>query len=671
MLATSDGGRLKEGPEWAYEYKLDGYRCCMQVAPDGATRLTSRSGNDFTAEFAELAGVLAPALEGMAAVLDGEIVVYNEAGQPEFGMLQERRGRYQTHRASLRRAEPFTDLPVRFLAFDLLQLGEESLLRAAYDERRERLLAVPMPDPYRVAVVRAFTFIELDADRRTTADLLAHVTAAGHEGVVAKHRRAPYTPGKRTDAWLKHPLTQTIEVIVCGWRPGQGRFTGTVGGLLLGAHDPRTGELRYLGDVGTGFTDAERARLHVRLEALHRPGHPFADDPPRADVARARWVEPVMVGEVVFRQVTRSGGRLRHTAWRGLRDDKEPVEVLAPRPLREPETPALPDVPAAATGTRPPGPDEPPRPLGPKITVQAGARQLTLSNLDKPLYRTGFTKGEVIHYYSHIAPVLLPHLAGRPITVIRFPDGVGGEQFFEKNVPRGAPDWLPTVALPRTSGRSRHGQRGDPIEYPLIDELAGLVWAANMAALEIHVPQYTVDPGPPPVRRAPDRMVFDLDPGPDTSIVDCCRVAERLHEVLAADGLTVFAKTSGSKGMQLYCSIDTDDPAAPSAYAKRLAQRLARDTPDRVTAVMSKAQRVGRVFIDWSQNNIAKTTIAPYSLRGRDQPTVSTPITWNEIHACRRPAQLVFTAEDVLGRVAEHGDLLTGLDNTRAPLPTG
>ncbi|KZB86599.1 ATP-dependent DNA ligase [Amycolatopsis regifaucium] len=295
--------------------------------------------------------------------------------------------------------------------------------------------------------------------------------------------------------------------------------------------------------------------------------------------------------------------------------------------------------------------------------MQAGDRKLTLSNLDKPLYPDGFTKGEVISYYSHIAPVLLPHLAGRPVTFIRFPDGVGGEQFFEKNVPNGAPDWLPTVRI------ARSGTRGstEPITYALLDELAALVWAANMAALELHVPQWTIDHKG--ARRPPDRLVFDLDPGPGTSIVQCCRVAERLHEALVADGLTPLAKTSGSKGMQLYCAITTDDPAAPSAYAKKLAQRLARETPDTVTAVMAKAQRTGRVFIDWSQNNPAKTTIAPYSLRGRDHPTVSTPITWNEVRTCRRPAQLMFTADDVLHRVDEHGDLLADLDTTRTALP--
>nr|WP_192741342.1 DNA ligase D [Amycolatopsis roodepoortensis] len=662
MLAKPDGGRLREGPEWAYEYKLDGYRACMRIAADGTTVLTSRNGIDFTDEFPCLAGVLTEALDGRSAVLDGEIVVYNDAGQIDFGMLQERRGRYQTHRGSVRREEPFEDVPIRFLAFDLLRLGGVSLLGEPYEERRGRLTQLPMPDPFRVEVVRGFTFTDLAADRRTPRHLLEHVKASGHEGLIAKLRTAAYTPGRRSDAWAKHPLIQTTEVIVCGYRPGQGRLHGRMGGLLLGAHDPDTGDLVYLGDVGTGFTEAERGRLQGRLDTLERKRQPFAVAPPRADTARAHWVEPVLVGEVVFRQFTRGAGRLRHTSWRGLREDKRPAEVLAPRrevpSVAEPRTgdhakaePAIEEPPAA------------PPARGTKITVQAGERRLTLSNLDKVLYPDGFTKGEVINYYSRIAPVLLPHLEGRPVTFIRFPDGVGGEQFFEKNVPHGAPSWLPTVRIARSGSRGT----GEPITYALLGELAAVVWAANMAALELHVPQWTV--GADGARRPPDRLVFDLDPGPGTSIVHCCRVAERLHDALAEDGLTPLAKTSGSKGMQLYCAITTGDPAAPSAYAKKLAQRLARETPDRVTAVMAKAQRTGRVFIDWSQNNPAKTTVAPYSLRGRDHPTVSTPLTWDEVRACRRATQLVFTADDVLDRVDEHGDLLADLDVTRAALP--
>ncbi|WP_370541980.1 non-homologous end-joining DNA ligase [Amycolatopsis sp. FDAARGOS 1241] len=244
-------------------------------------------------------------------------------------------------------------------------------------------------------------------------------------------------------------------------------------------------------------------------------------------------------------------------------------------------------------------------------------RQLTLSNLDKILYPAdGFAKSEVIHYHSQIAPLLLPHLKNRPVTFIRWPDGVEGEQWFAKNTPRGAPSWLRTVQLPSSGSRGS----GKTIEYPLIDDLPGLVWAANLAALELHVPQWTIFAGGPGL---PDRLMFDLDPGPGTSVVECCRVAERLHDLLVADGLTPMPKTSGSKGMQLLTSIVTDDAGAPAPYAKRLAQQLARETPNDVTAVMAKAQRTVRVFIDWSQNTPAKTTIAPYSLRGREHPTVS------------------------------------------------
>ncbi|MEV7095108.1 DNA ligase D [Amycolatopsis sp. NPDC051045] len=641
MLAKADGGRLRSGPEWAYEYKLDGYRASMQIAPDGTTMLTSRNNIDFTAEFADLAGVLAPALDGRAAYLDGEVVVYGEDGRIDFEGMQERRGRYVRHQNGPK-GLAFKDVPVRFLAFDLLRLGDRSLLATPYDERRRLLADLPMPDPYRVSVVRAVTFAELAADRRTPEDFLAHAASAGYEGVVAKLRSSAYLPGQRPDSWLKHPLIRTQEVIVCGWRPGQRSFTGTLGGLLLGAHDPATGDLVYIGDVGTGFSQATRADLQAQLQAIERRTHPFATTPPREDTVRARWVEPRLVGEIVYRQFTRAG-RVRHTAWRGLRHDKDPAEVLAPR--------AGPHEPAAAA---PP----PAEPVGRRITVQAGNRRLTLSNLDKVLYPAdGFTKGEVINYYSRVAAALLPHLAGRPVTFIRYPNGVEGQKWFEKNVPNGAPDWLRTVRLAGTGGT---------IDYPLLDDLPGLVWAANMAALELHVPQWTVESGE---RRPPDRLVFDLDPGPGTTIVDCCRVAERLHEVLVADGLTPYAKTSGSKGMQLYCGIRTDDPAAPSAYAKRLAQRLARETPESVTAVMAKAQRTGRVFIDWSQNNPAKTTVAPYSLRGRDHPTASTPVTWDEVRACRHVTHLTFTAEEVLDRIDDQGDLLAGLAETRAPLP--
>jgi bifunctional non-homologous end joining protein LigD len=646
MLAKPDGGRLRSGREWTYEYKLDGYRAAMRVAPDGSTTLTSRNGIDFTAEFASLAGVIGAGPDGRAAVLDGEIVVYNDAGQVDFGLLQERRGRYQRHRTA-GRGEPFEDLPVRFLAFDLLRLGDTVLLGRPYDERRRLLTELVMPDPYRVSVVPAFTFEELAADRVTPEMLLDRAAAEGKEGLVAKLRTSTYVPGRRPDAWLKHPLIQTQEVILCGWRPGQNRLRGMLGGLLLGAHDPGTGDLVYLGDVGTGFSEAERHALQTRLEAMEVPSQPFADTPPREDVVRARWVRPELVGEVRYRQFTRGAGRLRHTSWRGLRADRDVTEVIAPRS-------SLRDTPAP----------EPPAPPGPRVAVRVGNRQLTLSNLDKVLYPADdVTKAEVINYYSRVAPMMLPHLAGRPVTFIRFPDGVDGQQFFEKNIARGAPDWLPTAVLPSTGSRGR----GETIEYPLIEDLPALVWAANLAALELHIPQWTV--GPDATRNPPDLLVFDLDPGPGTTVVNCARIAERLYDVLVADGLIPWAKTSGSKGMQVYCGIHTQDAQAPSAYARAVALRLARETPGQVTATMAKAARPDRIFIDWSQNNPHKTTIAPYSLRGREHPTVSTPVTWEEVRACRQARMLTFTADDVLHRVDEFGDIFAELADDRAPLP--
>jgi bifunctional non-homologous end joining protein LigD len=638
MLAKPDGGRLRTGPGWAYEDKLDGYRACMQLSETGTMALTSRNGIEFTDEFPELLAVFGDALDGRAAVLDGEIVVHNEHGRIDFGLMQDRRGRYTKQRTA-HPGRPFTDVPVQFLAFDLLQLGDRSLLDEPYDERRRLLTGLPMPDPSRITVVSAVTFDQLAADGLTPTDHLDRTRRAGAEGLVAKVRTSTYVPGKRPDSWLKHPVVHTQEVIVCGWRPGQQGFTGRLGGLLLGAYDPDSGALTYIGDVGTGFSEQDRHDLQARLEPMERRTHPFATTPPREDVVRAHWVDPNLVGEVRYRQFT-SGGRLRHTSWRGLRHDRAPGEVVTPRPVSH---------------------EPPPRAPSQRVTVRAGDRTLSLSNLDKELYPNGFTKAQVIHYYTQIAPMMLPHLAGRPVTFIRFPDGVGGQQFFEKNVPNSAPAWLPTVEV--ASSGSRGG--GDTIRYGLLEELPALVWAANLAALELHVPQWTISTG----RNAPDRLVFDLDPGPGTTIVECCRVAERLREVLLADGLTPYAKTSGSKGMQLYCGIRTDRPDQPSTYAKALAQRLTRESPEQVTATMAKARRTGKVFIDWSQNNPAKTTVAPYSLRGRDHPTVSTPITWDEVRTCRRPQQLVFTADDVLDRVTDLGDLLADLATTRAPLP--
>jgi bifunctional non-homologous end joining protein LigD len=287
-----------------------------------------------------------------------------------------------------------------------------------------------------------------------------------------------------------------------------------------------------------------------------------------------------------------------------------------------------------------------------KVTVDVGGHHLTLSNLSKVLYPDpGFTKGEIVDYYSRIAPVLLPHLADRPLTVKRYPNGVDQQFFFEKNAPRGTPSWVRTVTLP-VPGSTKNRET---IDYVVVEELPTIVWLANLAALELHVPQWRV----PKRARKPrtDIVVFDLDPGPPATIAECCEVAAALRVVLAEDGLTPFAKTSGSKGMQVSAPIEVTDSDLPSKYAHAVAKRLERDRPELIVSKMSKSLRPNKIFVDWSQNNPAKTTVAPYSLRARSTPTASTPLAWDEVEA---GGHLSFTAPEVLDRVDEFGDLFAG-----------
>jgi bifunctional non-homologous end joining protein LigD len=240
----------------------------------------------------------------------------------------------------------------------------------------------------------------------------------------------------------------------------------------------------------------------------------------------------------------------------------------------------------------------------------------------------------------------------RALTFKRYPDGVDGQFFFAKNAPQGTPEWVRTVELPSPGSTKNR----DTVNYPVADDLATLVWAANLAALELHVPMWRVDARGRP--HHPDLMVFDLDPGPPATIVECCEVAGHVRDVLAEDGLVAYPKTSGSKGMQLYVPLDAKAGWEDvHGYARRLAQRLEKEQPQLVVWNMKKELRKGKVLVDWSQNNAAKTTVAVYSLRARPAPTVSTPVTWDEVRSCSRPEDLRFTSDQALARVDDVGDL--------------
>ncbi len=295
--------------------------------------------------------------------------------------------------------------------------------------------------------------------------------------------------------------------------------------------------------------------------------------------------------------------------------------------------------------------------------VEIDGRTLSVSNLDKVLYpEAGFTKGQVIDYYARIAPVLLAHLGDRGLTMRRFPNGVDAGSFFEKRCPKHRPDWVGTALGP--------GDRGGPIGYCVLDSVAAVVWAANLAALELHAPMARAAD-----IESPTLVVFDLDPGEPAAMTECCQVALDIREVLSALDLQSWPKTSGSKGLQLYVPLNNpvDDPVThdeAKEFALAVAQLLEKRQPKRVTSEMTKAIRPHKVFIDWSQNSRHKTTIGVYSLRARPYPTVSTPVSWDEVEACANETlELRFLAEDVLERVAERGDLFADTATLVQALP--
>jgi len=296
-----------------------------------------------------------------------------------------------------------------------------------------------------------------------------------------------------------------------------------------------------------------------------------------------------------------------------------------------------------------------------RTVVHIAGRELSVSNLHKVLYpAAGTTKAEIIEYYARIAPVMVPHLTGRCITFKRFPDGVDKDGFFEKRCPKHRPEWVDVAIGP--------GDRNGNIGYCRIDEAAALVWAANMAALEIHVPMSLAED-----LETPRAVVFDFDPGAPAAMKECCEIALMVHEVLTAVGLQSFPKTSGSKGLQMYVPLNTPcTHEKASDFALAVGQLLEHQHRDRVTTTMAKAVRPGKIFVDWSQNARFKTTIGVYSMRARPEPTCSTPVTWEEVGECAAGGpELRFTWRDVLARVEAHGDLFAPVLTLQQTLPGG
>ncbi|MDQ3849466.1 MAG: DNA ligase D, partial [Actinomycetota bacterium] len=596
MLARA--GDLPDDDErWAYEIKWDGVRALAYSEP-GRLRLESRNRNDITGAYPELRP-LNRALSSHRAILDGEIVAFDDDGRPSFGRLQGRM-HVASESAARRRAK---EVPVVYVIFDVLWLDGHPLLELPYSERRARLSALALEGP------------AWQTPEHVVGDGAAVLEASlrsGLEGVVAKRLDSPYEPGRRSSCWVKVKNVRREDFVVGGWLPGEGRRHDRIGALLVGVVED--GELHYAGRVGTGFTDAELQRLAAVL--TERAESPFTGrQPPRGAV----FVEPDRVAEIEFTEWT-SDGMLRHPSYKGLREEAPSAAFLAAgRPVRG----------------------------GAEVTV--GGRTLKVTNLDKVLYpRVGFTKRDVVEYLVDVAPVLLPHLEGRPLTLKRYPNGVDEGHFFEKQCPKHRPDWVPTATV-RMSSKT--------IDFCLAQDVPTLVWLGNLADLELHTSLSRAE-----AIERPTMMVFDLDPGPPADIVQCCRVALWLHGMFGELGLECFAKTSGNKGLQVYVPLNLPDIGYPATkgFSRAVAELLEASEPDLVVSRMTKSLRGGKVLVDWSQNDEKKTTVNVYSLRARERPTVSTPVTWEEVedcHASGDAGRLVFDSAQVLDRVAEHGDL--------------
>jgi bifunctional non-homologous end joining protein LigD len=634
MLATL--GKLpRDDGRWAYEIKWDGVRAIAYSRP-GELQLHSRNLKDITPQYPEL-GRLNRALSSHEAVLDGEIVAFDERGAPSFEALQRRM--HVASSSQIRRLA--TGTPVTYMIFDLLWLDGHSLMELPYLQRRERLSS-----------------LELSGERWQTPEYVvgqgkAVLRASAEqklEGILAKRLDSTYQPGRRSPSWIKIKNTARQEVVIGGWMPGQGRRTKRIGALLVGVYE-RDGALRYVGRVGTGFTESELERLGRLLAPLARDSSPFAAGgrPPRGAV----FCEPELVAEVEFREWT-TGGSLRAPSYKGLREDK-PARKVVREDAAEPSTASERDggepIPQLEVELLP----------GDKGEASVEGHELKFSNLTKVLYADAqFTKADVIEYYAGIAEVLVPHLARRALTVKRWPDGVDGQAFFQKQAPSHRPEWVRTVTLP---------SERKPIDYLLADDVATVVWLANLAALELHTPLARADD---PQR--PTMLVFDLDPGEGASVVECCRVGLLLRGMFENLKIKIFAKTSGKKGLQLYVPLNTRQVtfAHTKPFARAVAETLESAEPDLVVSRMTKARRAGKVLIDWSQNDAKKTTVCVYSLRAAERPTVSTPLDWQEVKVTLErgdPALLAFDARQVLRRVAQHGDLFAPVLSLVQELP--
>jgi len=574
--------RPPNGPGWVHEIKFDGYRIQLRVA-DGRVTLRTRKGLDWTAK---LGAIKAAAVDLPNSIVDGEIVALDATGAPDFAALQ----------AAL--SEGRTEELV-FFAFDLLFDDDGDLRQRPLSERKDRLkdMLAARGDH---GVIRFVEHLETGGEA-----VLRSACRMSLEGIVSKQLNARYRSG-RTEAWTKAKCRAGHEVVIGGWTTTDGRFRSLLVGVNRGEH------FAYIGRVGTGYSQAKIKALLPRLKQLTVAKTPFTGIGAPRKEANVNWTKPELVAEIEFAGWT-GGGMVRQAAFKGLRDDKPAREVEAEQPAKAAET-ALP-IPAPVAK-----PSAHPTQAGKPIVMG-----VVISNPAKALWPAAdggepVTKLDLARYFEAVGPWLMPHIQGRPCSIVRAPDGYAGEQFFQRHAMPGTSSLIELVTV-----------SGDRKPYLQIDRVEGLAAVAQVAALELH--PWNCQPHLPEV---PGRLVFDLDPGDDVDFSIVVEAAREMRDRLEKLGLASFCKTTGGKGLHVVAPLASSKkskatwPVAKS-FAHEVCIRMARDNPQRYLVTMAKKLRHGRIFLDYLRNDRMATAVAPLSPRARAGATVSMPLTWSHV----------------------------------------
>lgn len=660
MLATLTEGGFDD-PAWLFEVKWDGYRVQATVR-DGRTRLWTRKRVDAAGYFPDLAAEQGW-IAADRAIVDGEVVALDEEGRPSFSLLQDRTGlrglagsaRRSDPGATRRTAEERRSIPLAYMVFDLLHLDGRSLLDVPLEQRKRALRNVLRPHP----TVRYASHVLADG-----LDFVAAAAQRGLEGVMAKRRDSAYQPGRRSRDWLKIKLRREQELVVVGWLPGQGTHKD-LGSLIVAVN--RDGELRHAGQVGSGIDRRRRRELLDAMKPMERKDSPLAD-PPR--LPGARWIEPRIVVSAEFAEWT-GDDLLRQPAFKGIVIDRDPGQVV--REEAVPSARVVQGAPRMPTSPTPKPRSEPDLIVATQDELEAldalksqghwqvAGHEVRLTNLEKVIIaadedRAQVTKRDLIRYYVSVGPTLVPYLAGRGLTLQRFPDGIGKKGFWQKDLPGHAPDWV---------ARWDYTGHEGPKTYVVVDRVATLAWLAQEAALELH--PWTSRTGAP---QEPTYALIDIDPGAHTTWEEVLILGRLYRTALEHLDLIGLPKVTGKRGIQVWIPVRggyTFDETR--GWVEQLSRTIGGLVPDLVSWEWTKRDRKGRARLDYTQNAVNKTLVAPYSVRPALGAPVSMPIRWEELDdpELRPDRWTVFTAME---RLREAGDLFAPAQELGQELPS-